>query len=194
VSRARGSALAWRSRVAMFCDHTALLAAAPALGYMRAAVAPHTRRARACSRRSRTSIAGSRSATRKKQRPARAGLRGSSCREIWLRGQDLNLRPLGYEPNELPGCSTPRQSTKFNTRLPLGSTPADGSSVQRQTAWPNWARRSRRGSAASAASTACCGECGRRPQASASASSTWRVSRLKPPSGGSCDRACKRSM
>ena len=29
---------------------------------------------------------------------------------FWLRGEDLNLWPLGYEPNELPDCSTPRYS------------------------------------------------------------------------------------
>ena len=26
---------------------------------------------------------------------------------IWWRGKDLNLRPSGYEPDELPDCSTP---------------------------------------------------------------------------------------
>ena len=34
--------------------------------------------------------------------------------KFWLRGRDLNPRPLGYEPNELPDCSTPRHSRKPN--------------------------------------------------------------------------------
>ena len=38
-----------------------------------------------------------------------------SAFERWLRGRDLNPRPLGYEPNELPDCSTPRQG---QTKLP----------------------------------------------------------------------------
>ena len=32
-----------------------------------------------------------------------------------LRGQDLNLRPSGYEPDELPDCSIPRY--KFTSLL-----------------------------------------------------------------------------
>jgi hypothetical protein len=34
----------------------------------------------------------------------------------WLRGRDLNPRPLGYEPNELPDCSTPRNFLKLNSK------------------------------------------------------------------------------
>ena len=32
----------------------------------------------------------------------------------WLREPDLNRRPSGYEPDELPGCSIPRLTVKDN--------------------------------------------------------------------------------
>ena len=32
------------------------------------------------------------------------------------RGQDLNLRPLGYEPSELPDCSTPHTKDSDTNR------------------------------------------------------------------------------
>ena len=43
-----------------------------------------------------------------------------NVRWIWLRGKDLNLRPLGYEPNELPDCSTPHSYSTVPHRA--GST------------------------------------------------------------------------
>ena len=50
-----------------------------------------------------------------------ASYRRPHNRQSWLRGRDLNPRPLGYEPNELPDCSTPRQSV---TRWPYRAVAA----------------------------------------------------------------------
>ena len=47
--------------------------------------------------------------------------KGPLTRALWLQGRDLNPRPPGYEPGELPDCST----------LPLYSTKASGARAAR---------------------------------------------------------------
>ena len=47
----------------------------------------------------------------------------------WLRGRDLNPRPSGYEPDELPGCSTPHFENNFDIDI-----------VQIEKAFVRWKR------------------------------------------------------
>jgi hypothetical protein len=58
-----------------------------------------------------------------------------------LRGQDSNLRPSGYEPDELPGCSTPRGGIVLGGRggerggRPAGMIPGLGALVLVSVGW-----------------------------------------------------------
>ena len=50
----------------------------------------------------------------------------------WLRELDLNQRPSGYEPDELPDCSIPRHLVwRSSLMRPEGRVAADGQSALR---------------------------------------------------------------
>ena len=51
----------------------------------------------------------------------------------WWRGGDLNSRPSGYEPDELPDCSTPRLLPNLTSQSYLIATLVSfpGSGVRR---------------------------------------------------------------
>ncbi len=54
-------------------------------------------------------------------------LGASDLRVRWWRGRDLNPRPSGYEPDELPDCSTPRRT--------LHRTSAGATAATREIPW-----------------------------------------------------------
>jgi hypothetical protein len=58
----------------------------------------------------------------------------TSVNGCWWRGWDLNPRPSGYEPDELPDCSTPRRE-KRTYHLGARSRPP----LRRMPSWPGLA-------------------------------------------------------
>ena len=59
---------------------------------------------------------------REKEEPRVVGTRGSEMTSNWLRGKDSNLRPSGYEPDELPllhPAAAKAMSTLVVCQMPL---------------------------------------------------------------------------
>ena len=74
-------------------------------------------------------LAGKRKINRseKCRKPKKSSRFPRKSRGLWLRGPDLNRRPSGYEPDELPDCSTPRYKIGAGDRgrTGTGSLPRD---------------------------------------------------------------------
>nr|ADI19474.1 hypothetical protein [uncultured Sphingomonadales bacterium HF0500_24B12] len=64
--------------------------------------------------------AGPFSRSRTQKSPAEDSEAGNFSIRWWLRGLDLNQRPSGYEPDELPDCSTPRhRAVSLDRKWPI---------------------------------------------------------------------------
>jgi hypothetical protein len=58
-----------------------------------------------------------------KQQKSRHSLKLPGFLFFWWRGMDLNHGPSGYEPDELPDCSTPRRRLRFQRLINIAGLP-----------------------------------------------------------------------
>ncbi len=60
------------------------------------------------------------------------------CLKKWLRGPDLNRQPSGYEPDELPDCSTPRCYEKYGGGRRIRTFEGVANRFTVCPLWPAW--------------------------------------------------------